>query len=264
MFPVGLGMKMIITSTLLTSLLFFLLLGVFGFYKSKGRWAGLVLLVGIGFFVSAHLSSGFDQENPKPSSLLYVLDVDEATAKWATYEKVPSAWTAQYLDEDRQLPDPQTTKTISSKYSANFTFVKEAPLKPIPPPEIEKTMDTVVGTERILKICITPQRPINRLEIYTNDVKLNKAYVNGVDLGDYYLAHRKWARLLTHYVSDNDFTELQLRLPKDSVLELTIYEASNDLLNHPQFSVPPRPTDNISMPFVLNDAVLVTKTVRFE
>ncbi|MGB5238766.1 MAG: M20/M25/M40 family metallo-hydrolase [Flavobacteriaceae bacterium] len=264
MFPVGLGMKMIITSTLFTSLLFFLLLGIFGFYKSKGRWAALALVVGIGFFVSAHLSSGFDVENPKPSSLLYVLNADESTARWATYEKVPSAWTSQYLDKDKQAPDRQKAKTISSKYSSNFTFVKEAPFKSIPLPIIEKSMDTVIGQERLLEICITPQRDINRLEIYTNDVTLNKAFVNGIDLGDYYLSKRKWAKLLTHYVSNNEFTELRLRIPKDSVLELTIYEASNDLLKHQQFSIPPRPADNIPMPFILNDAILVTKTVRFE
>ena len=264
MFPVGLGMKMIISSTLLTSLLFFLLLGVFGFYKSKGRWAALALLVGFGFFIAAHLSSGFDEENPKPSSLLYVLNADESSAQWATYEHVPSEWTSQYLDKDRQVPDRQKSKTISSKYSANFTFTKEAPLKPITPPKIEKTLDTVIGQERILEVCITPQRQINRLEIYTNDIRLSKALVNGIDLGDHYLSHRKRAKLLTHYVSDNDFTELQMHFPKDSVLEITVYEASNDLLKHQQFSVPPRPADNIPMPFILNDAVLVTKTVRFE
>jgi hypothetical protein len=264
MFPVGLGLKMIITTTLLTSLIFFLLLGVFGFYKSKARWAALALLVGFGFFLSAHLSSGFDEENPKPSSLLYVLNADESTAQWATYEKVPSDWTSQYLDEDRAVPDRQKSKTISSKYSADFTYIKEAPLKPITPPKIEKTMDTVIGQERILEICITPQRQINRLEIYTNDIKLNNASVNGIDLGDYYLSHRKRAKLLTHYVSDNDFTELKLSFPRDSVLDLTIYEASNDLLHHKQFSIPPRPADNIPMPFILNDAVLITKTIRFE
>jgi len=264
MFPVGLGLKMIITTTLLTSLIFFLLLGVFGFYKSKARWAALALLVGFGFFLSAHLSSGFDEENPKPSSLLYVLNADESTAQWATYEKVPSDWTSQYLDEDRAVPDRQKSKTISSKYSADFTYIKEAPLKPITPPKIEKTMDTVIGQERILEICITPQRQINRLEIYTNDIKLNNASVNGIDLSDYYLSHRKRAKLLTHYVSDNDFTELKLSFPRDSVLDLTIYEASNDLLHHKQFSIPPRPADNIPMPFILNDAVLITKTIRFE
>jgi len=45
---------------------------------------------------------------------------------------------------------------------------------------------------------------------------------------------------------------------------LTFYEASNDLLSHPEFTVPPRPVENIPMPFVLNDAILTVKKVTFE
>jgi hypothetical protein len=70
--------------------------------------------------------------------------------------------------------------------------------------------------------------------------------------------------LITHYVSDNDPTRLELAFSAGSTLELTIYEASNDLLTNPLFSVPPRPQDQIPMPFVLNDAVLVIQTLRIE
>ena len=36
-----------------------------------------------------------------------------------------------------------------------------------------------------------------------------------------------------------------LPLPKEAKLELTLYEASNDLLGNSQFTVPERPEDNI-------------------
>ena len=100
--------------------------------------------------------------------------------------------------------------------------------------------------------------------MFTNSIPLDSATVNSIELDEYYLSNRRGGKLLTHYVSDEEDTEIRLSFPKDSILELTIYEASNDLLNHPQFSVPPRPEDNLPMPFVLNDAVLITKTVRFE
>jgi hypothetical protein len=60
------------------------------------------------------------------------------------------------------------------------------------------------------------------------------------------------------------YTDLALVFPKNEVLELIIYEASNDLLTNSQFSITARPEDNIAMPFILNDAILVTKTLRFE
>ena len=264
MFPVGLGLKLIITSTLLTSLLFLLLLGIFGFYRQKHRWSLLFLGLFLGFFISAHFSAGFDSEQPKPTSLLYVLDSDQGSAQWATYEKVPSAWTSQYIGENPSRPQKLSDKTISSKYSTGFTYVSDAPVKPVAEPLLEKSLDTVIGDSRILEICINSQRKINRLEVFTNSIPLDSASVNRIELNEFYLSNRRAGKLITHYVSDEEDTEIKLSYPKDSILELTIYEASNDLLDHPQFSIPARPEDNLPMPFVLNDAVLITKTIRFE
>lgn len=264
MFPVGLGLKMMVAATLLVTLTFLLLLPVFSFFRRKGTIAILCILIFFGCMVSAHFNSGFSKENAKPTSLLYVYDEDTESAKWATYENSLSNWTSQYLGESKEVPKKLANTTISSKYSSGFTFVSDAPKKEIPSMLIEKTRDTIIGTSRHLDICITPQRDINRLEIFTNKIDLEKASANGVELSEFYLKNRRWGKLITHYVSNSTYTDLEFVLPQDEVLELTIYEASNDLLSNSQFSIPSRPEDNIPMPFVLNDAVLVTKTVRFE
>ncbi len=263
-FPVGLGLKMMVTSTLLTTLTFFLLLPIFGRYHKKKIWAYWGVFCFLGCMLAAHFNSGFSKDRAKPSSLLYVMDTDGNTAKWATYDHVLIDWNAQFLGKDKKVPEQLSERTISSKYSSGFSFVSEAPTKDIDPPKIETVRDTVVDGERMLDICITPQRNINRLEIFTNDVPIKAATINNVPLSDYYLENRKGGKLITHYVSDNAYTEMQLRLPQDSILELTIYEASNDLLENQQFTVPERPENSIPMPFVLNDAILITKTVRFE
>lgn len=264
MFPVGLGLKMMIATTLFTTLTFFLVLPVFGFYKKKKRlsYIGLIL-----FFISifsAHFNADFSKENAKPTSLLYVLNADTNSAQWATYESVLSDWTSQYLSENKTKPKKLKEKTISSKYSTGFTYVSEAPFKAIPQMHIEKTKDTIIGEHRILEMCITPKRNVNRLEIFTNEITLKSAKVNSIKLSDYYLQNRRRGKLITHYISNNEYTDLELSIPKDSILELTFYEASNDLLNNSNFTIPQRPEDNIPMPFVLNDAILVTKTIRFE
>ncbi|NAS10717.1 M28 family peptidase [Poritiphilus flavus] len=263
-FPVGLGLKMMVAATVFTSLTFFLILPVFGFYKKKSRLALIGFLLFIGFMASAHFNSGFNEENAKPSSLLYVLDADKGTAQWATYERVLSDWTAQYLGSDKKVPEQLAGNTISSKYSTGFTYVSPAPLKEIKAPEIEKTRDTIVEGERILVICVSPERPVNRLEVFTNSVPIKEASINGVPLSSHFLENRKGGKLVTHYVSNNEQTELKLSIPPEQPLEMLLYEASNDLLSNSQFSVPARPKDNIPMPFVLNDAILVTKTLRFE
>ena len=266
MFPVGLGLKMMVAASLLSTLLFLLLLPLFGAYKYKNRLAYLGVLLFIGFMCAAHFNSGHDPDNPKPSSLLYVLDADSNTAQWATYEKVPSDWTSQYIDIaiENEAAEAPEGKTLSSKYSTGFTYTAAAPVKEIPLPEIEKVRDTIIGDTRLLEVRITPQRAVNRLEVFTNEIELKKAIINQIPLSKYYLENRRGGKLLTHYISENAQTEILVEIPKEAPLEIILYEASNDLLTHPGFTIPERPSENIPMPFVLNDAILVTKTIRFE
>ena len=214
--------------------------------------------------ITAHLNSGYTKDRPKPNSLLYVLDTGSNIANWATYDNQISDWTAQFIGTNKKTPDERSFNTLSSKYRSGFSYVSEAPLKEIPPPKVEKTRDTIIGPNRILEICIMPQRNVNRLEVFTNPIDISEARVNGIPLSDYYLKNRSRNKLVTHYISNTDFTELELTIPKNSILELTLYEASNDLLSNAMFTVPPRPDDNIPMPFVLNDAILTIKTIRFE
>ena len=263
MFPVGLGLKMLVSTTVLTTLIFFMLLPLITRYRQKGALAFLSLLLFAGFMVSAHMNAEFTKESPKPTSLLYVLNTDEDTAFWATYEHMLSDWTQNYISESEMASNSLAKNTISSKYGSNFTYTQEAPIKAIPAPTVEVLIDTVTAGSRKLRICITPNRPINRLEVFTNKVAILKADVNSVPLTDYYLKNRKAGKLMTHYISDTQYTELNLEIDTDAPLELTIYEASNDLLENPAFSVPKRPEENIAMPFVLNDAVLTIKKVKF-
>lgn len=263
MFPVGLGLKMMIATTLFTSLTFLLLLPVVGFYKKKKRLAYLSLFLFFGCMLAAHFNAGFSKDQPKPTSLLYVLDADANKAQWATYESSPSDWTMQYLGKDKKSPEKLSKNTISSKYNSGFTYVSDAPIKEIDPMQIEKTRDTIIGDSRWLDICITPKRDVNRLEVFTK-TKIESAHINTIKLSDYYLENRQRSKLVSHFISNNEYTDLQLQIPKDSVLELTLYEASNDILSNSKFSIPARPEDHIPMPFILNDAILITKTVRFE
>ena len=263
MFPIGLGLKMLLGTTLFCTLLFFLVLPFFSQLKNKDRFAYLFLVLFIVFSISAHIKSDFNENRPKPSSLLYIYNEDKDEAVWATYDNVPIDWNNQYLGEEKRKPSSDAYKTISSKYRSNFTFVKNAQKKVVTPPLADIVRDTIIEDERVLELCLTPKRNVNRLDIYTNAISLNSGKINGSPFSTYFLKNRK-ERLATHYISENDYTELELSFPKDAVLELTFYESSNDLLTNPLFTVPERPKNSIPMPFVLNDAIVVIKTLKFE
>ncbi|MDT0539000.1 M28 family peptidase [Croceitalea sp. P059] len=265
MFPVGLGLGMMVAATIFVTLLYFFLLPLLGLTKHKLRFAVVSFLLFAMVSIGAHINSGFNEERPKPSSLLYVYDADTNKAKWATYDNVLIDWNSQYLENNEEpLAEKTLNKTISSKYSTGFTYTSVAPTKALALPETIITTDTIQGDKRIISLCITPKRPINRLEVFTNDIELEKASVNGIELSEFYLENRRYGKLITHYVSNNDYTELELEFQKDQALELTLYEASNDLLDNSQFSVPQRPKSSIPMPFVLNDATLIIKKIAFE
>ncbi|MFX0555751.1 M28 family peptidase [Maribacter sp. CXY002] len=264
LFPIALGLKMMVASTLFTTLTFFLLLPLFTRFRNKRALGLLSFFLAIGFMVSAHMDSGFTEENSKPTSLVYVMDIDTKKATWATYENQVSDWTAQYIGENKKPADTRNTKTISSKYRSGFTYISDAPWKVIATPKIDIFKDTIIGDKRHIEVCITPQRNVNRLEIFTNDIAFHKAVVNKVELSPYYLDNRNNGRLITHYITDNTYTDLTLEISKNDPLELTLYEASNDLLTNPLFTVPQRPIKNIPMPFVLNDAIITIQKIDFE
>ncbi len=255
---VGLGLKLLVASTLLTTLTFFLLLPVFGFYRNKKNIAYIGFVLFFGCLVSSHFNSGFNEDNTKPSSLVYILNEDKDAAQWATYDQVLIDWNDPFLGKDKKGP------TLISKYDLGFSYVSDAPVKEIKGPSIEKTKDTILGEQRLLDIRIVPQRNVNRLEVFANDAPIISASVNGIPLSSYDLPSKRTNRLITHYISDNDATELRLIIPKNEKLELTIYEASHDLLQHPLFKVPKRPTNSIPMPFVLNDAIITVRTLLFD
>ena len=264
MFPVGLGLKMLLGATIFTSLLFFLLLPLFGSLKKYVGLGVLSLFLFAIYGIKAHLNSEFNKEHPKPSSLLYVYNADTEEAKWASYDEVPINWNSQFLNAPKAVGKTKSLDTISSKYNTGFKQTAVAPKKSIPLPDIIVTRDTVLVDSRQLTICITPNRSINRLEIFTNTITVQQCTVNGAVLSDHYLKNRRNGKLVTHYISDNAYTEIEMTIPKDSPLELTFYEASNDLLTNPLFTVPERPDNSIPMPFVLNDAILVIKKLILE
>ncbi|NND14892.1 MAG: peptidase M28, partial [Eudoraea sp.] len=144
------------------------------------------------------------------------------------------------------------------------TYTADAPEKVIPAPDLEVTLDTIIGDSRVLELCINPQRDVNRLDVFTDFKPFDQVAVNGISLSEKYISRRRGSKLITHYISDNDPTEIKMHFPKDSIFELTLYEASNDLLRNDLFSIPTRDASNIPMPFVLNDAILTISNWTFE
>ncbi len=265
MFPIGLGLKILVGSAILTVLCFALLLPIFGSFSRKGSWAILFFVLSIGLFAKAHQSSGYSYGKAKPNSLVYILNGDTNKANWATYDTNLDEWTKGYLGEKPKDATPLNTNKLYSKYGSKYTFMADAPVKNIQKPTIDFVRDSVIGNQRYLKIVITPNRKVNRYDIFNNGkttlhhLKANE--VKSIDVKSNIIA-QKTNKILSYYVVDNLPLELEFSIDATQKLDLNLVESSFDLMQNPAFSMAKRRNWMIPTPFVLTDAVIVTQKVK--
>ncbi|GLB51483.1 aminopeptidase [Neptunitalea chrysea] len=265
MFPVGLGLKMMIASTLFVTLIFGLLLPLFMKFDEKNKLGVAGVILTVVFVLVAHVKSKFTVDTPKPSSLIYVHDADTGKSFYGTYDQNMTSWVKEYITNSVEVTEVVPC-TFSSKYGTPLAEVSstEQTVLTGDEPLIEKVLDTVYENERHLKITITPQRPVNRLELFSDNVAIHKMKVNGVEVDVHFLESRvKGAKLITHYISNNDATILEVTLAADDAFQMMLLEISNDLLSTPELNVSLRPNNEIPMPFVVNDATVIKKIVEF-
>lgn len=270
MLPIGLGMKIITASCLLVALNFGLLISVFGRLRHKAKWSILFLFIALGYFISAHTTSKFNEQRPKPNSLAYVLDLDTNEAFWASYDPEPDSWNSPFLSKNQLSSSNQSEVTFGSKYDTGFAIRSKANIKPLPLPYIEINTDTIIGEQRHVKVFLSSQRKVNRFEFFAdtsaifNDFKVNGHKLKPVTPDTSVFAHRKGVRLFSFHISDESIIELEFTIPKNQTTGLKFYEISYDLLNNTLFDVPERDSSQTPMPFVINDAIFIKKTIPLE
>ena len=265
MFPIGLGLKVLFGSAILTVFTFGLLLPVFGSFTRKGMASAILLLLAIGFFVKAHINSGYESGKAKSNSLVYILDADKNKATWATYDTSLDEWTKTYLGTNLKEVAAFNSLSLQSKYNSGFTFMADAPMKELAKPTIEFPKDSIVGNNRYLKIRITPNRKVNRYDVFANeDLDIQNFKANGLSLlgqkGSKY--ERKGKKLLSYYLVNQLPLEIEFSFAASSVLDLDVMESSFDLMSNPLFQMQKRANWMMPTPFVLNDAVVIKQKIK--
>ena len=265
MFPIGLGLKILFGSAVLTVLLFGLLLPIFGNFARKGIWTVVFFLASISFFIYAGYHSGYEYGKAKSNSLLYVYNADNNSAVWSTYDKNLDDWTKSYLGDKNQKAVGLNTLPLTSKYNTTFTYSAIAPVVDLPKPTIQFLRDSVIGNNRYLKIKITPNRKVNRYDIYANpkmtfyNFKANGVSTSG-EKGN--RLQREDSKILCYYVVGNEPLEMDFYINKASIFDMDLIESSFDLMSNPLLNVKPRENWMMPTPFVLNDAILIHQKIK--
>ncbi|MDI6032576.1 M28 family peptidase [Flavobacterium sp. LB2P84] len=265
MFPIGLGLKVLFGSAILTVLTFGLLLPVFGAFAKKGIWSLVFFVLAIGFFAKAHSESGYEYGKAKSNSLLYIYNADTDQANWATYDTNLDSWTKGYLGENPKKATTLNETPLFSKYNSGFTYAAEAPKKDILKPNVVFLEDRIVGNQRYLRIKISPNRNVNRYDIFANEkMVIHNFKANGVTtLGQKNsLYQRKGKKILSYYVVGNAPLEMQFSVNSSTVLDMELMESSFDLMTNPLFGIAKRENWMMPTPFVLNDAVVIKQKIK--
>ena len=265
LFPIGLGLKILFGASILALLVFALLLPLLGAFTHKWLWSVGLFVVAFGALMHAHLNSNFGDSTAKPNSLLYVYNVEMDKAVWASYDQILDDWTKIYITDS--VPNARFLDNfpLFSKYNSEIVYTSEALIRNIPEPTVHFEVDSIVGKDRFLKIRITPNRRVNRIDIFANDkiefrnFKANNTSALG-QIGPIY--NRNGKKIISYYVVDNNPLVLDFVINKDAVLDMTMLESSFDLMTNPSFGMRKRNSWMMPKPFILTDAVVQIKKIN--
>jgi len=264
LFPIGLGLKILVGSSILTVLSFGLLLPIFGSFGQKKLWSLFFFFVAIGFFVKAHQSSNYTAKNAKPNSLVYLLNGDTNKAYWTTYDTHLDKWTKSYLGKNPKDANTLNANKSYSKYGSQFTFIADTPNRAIAKPTIDFATDSIVGNTRYLKIVITPNRNVNRYDIFADEnLNIKNLKANGVKSIDIKsnIINKKTNKILSYYVVNNFPLTLEFSVRISQKLNLDLVENSFDLMTNPLFHIAKRSDWMIPTPFVTTDAIVIKQKI---
>ncbi len=197
MFPVGLGLKMLMISTIFTVLLFGFLIPVFHQYKNSKNLGKVFLFIGFMTLISAEIQSDYDIERKQPNSIIYVLDADKNEAYWASYNKKVDDFTKQFLSENPSKGS-YDQNTMSSKYNSNIKLHLKAAIKELKKPLIKIVSDSIIDKDRYVKLQIISERNANKIELLTNTpiqfkaFKVNKEALKNYDNSEFVFQVRNW------------------------------------------------------------------------
>jgi hypothetical protein len=265
MFPVGLGLKILFGSAILTVLTFGLLLPVFGAFNRKGSWAFGLFVLSLLLFAKGHYNSGYEAGKAKSNSLVYLYNADTNQAFWVTYDKNLDDWTKTYLGSYPKSARVLNDMPLVSKYNSGFTYATTTDVVSIKKPLILFAKDSLSGNLRYVQLKIIPNRKVNRYDIFANEAMTFYNFrANGAkNIGDTSsMLERKGKKLLSYYVVNNAPLVLDFIINASAVIDMELLESSFDLLENPLFNIQPRENWMMPSPFVLNDAVVIRKKIK--
>ena len=268
MLPVGLGLKMLVASSIFTVLLFGFLIPVFQQYKNSKNLANLFLSISILAFITAAIFSSYSIDRRQPNSILYVLDANNNKAYWASYNSKVDDFTKQFLGENPTKGN-YDTNTTASKYKTSIQLHTTTEIKEFKKPIITIVSDTIVNNKRKVCLSILSLRNANKVELTTKIptvfkvFKVNETVVPNKTDDNLGLSMAEGTLMSYYFTKENEIIDLEFVVDKNQKFDIDVLEVKYDLFTNPQFNLTPRSEIMMPMPFVMNDATVIKTNIKF-
>lgn len=268
MFPIGLGLKILVISSVFTILILGLLLPIFQSYRNNKNLGNLFLLIAGMAFISASINSSSSSERKLPNSMLYVLDAAKNEAFWASYNSKTDEFTEQFLGENPTIGS-YDANTTASKYKTNIQLHTKAPIINLQKPSINIVADTLIGNNRKIVLQISSNRNANKVELLTKIPIQFKAFkVNNealkIDATSKLAFEVKNGTIMSYFLTqEHELIELEFLVAKQQKFDMDVLEIKFDLLSNPFIKMKQRSEVMMPMPFVLNDATVIKTNITF-
>jgi len=265
MFPVGLGLKMLVISTVLVVLILSTLISTFDYYRNHKHLIQLFLGISVLTYTSAYFNSHYHNGQRKPNSIIFYQDMERNEAYWASYDHTTDEFTAQFLGNKPQIGD--LSIPFGSKYGTKLHLYQKTDMRNIALPNVVKSVnDTLYSDKTVLEYTIESHRGSNLFYILAKDsISYFEMNFNGATskikddtlnkLNHTTLIHKK---LATYYLTNGiDTLHFTLIVPKGQKTELELFDISLDLTDNKAFKLISRSPIMMPKPFVINDAVVL-------
>jgi hypothetical protein len=229
------------------------------------RWllSGALGLVSIAFLIAGGLTSGFDQNRPRPNNILYGFDATAGQSVWASTDAQTDEWTTQFFSQN---PQRKSLPEFFPLRSAEFRTAS-APVTSLTAPSVEVVTDNRNNGMRTLNLKIASPRQASVIAIgVESDMEVHGTMINGKPIkiegpGAPPAGATKWG--LRYFAVPADGIELTLEAKSSQPLAIRVVDQSYGLPQFPEVSYRPRTASTIPAPLPFTDSVFVSRSFSF-
>jgi hypothetical protein len=274
MFPIALGLQMVLIATLISSLVLLLLLPIWASYAGLKNLNKLFLITALLVFASASFTAGFDEDSKRPDSIIYLRNEANSIGYWGSRDLQTDEFTRQFLGEN-PVQGRAPEKAFTDAGIGNYNYHKPAASIDLEPTRVEILSDTVISDLREVRIRVQPARTINRIDVnLKEDTRVVDLAVFGqkaVKKGNSpFLVTGKSSRRLFQYYFSDDRQPLVFTysVPIEDDPSLFMFELTYDFENHPEIKkikpdLEPRPAHLMPNTYSVSDAVVNLREISF-